>query len=104
MNGALFYLHALDEPGEEAAGWHLAGARTLCAATADAVPLLTEVRRTAAMIVLSPAFAAQLPSAALDDALAALHPLTVMLPSDPLHAADPAERVRRQLGLDTATA
>ncbi len=100
MRGALVYLHALDDPPEEAAGWCMAGARAVAAAPQDAARLLDEARRSAGLVVVSPGFAAQLPAADLDAALTALQPPTVILPADPLLAADPAERVRRQLGLD----
>jgi hypothetical protein len=101
MRGTLCYLHAPDEPAEEAAGWRLAGAEVTCLAADTAARELAGVRRTAALIVLSPGGAALLPASALDAALAAPEPLTVLLPTEPLVAADPAERVRRQLGLDS---
>jgi hypothetical protein len=104
MNGTLYYLQAVDEPADEAAGWRLAGARALCVNADDAMHQLVAARRTAAMIVLSPGFAAQLPATELDAALAALQPLTVILPFEPLLPADPAERARRQLGLESETA
>lgn len=104
MDGALYYLQASGEPADEAAGWRLAGAHALCVSADDAAQGLAAARRTAAMIVLSPRFATQLPAAELDAALAALQPLTVILPSEPLLPADPAERVRRQLGLESEMA
>ncbi len=99
MDNGLLVLHALNET-DAAAAWRLAGAQALCAAASDAARTLAEARSAAAMLVLSPRFAAQLPPALLDEALAAPRPLAVILPAASPLAADPAERVRRQLGLD----
>lgn len=91
----------------DAAGWRLAGALTLTPDDGGAVQALDQARRSAAIVFVSSEVARALPLAVLEPALAALHPLLLVLPDDsgahPL-AVDPAERVRRQLGLEAEPA
>jgi len=87
----------------DAAGWRLAGAVTYTPGPLAARQALAEARRSAAIVLVSTAVARGLPAAELEAALVALQPLVVVLPDEdggaPL-SVDPAERVRRQLGLD----
>lgn len=87
----------------DAAGWRLAGALALSPAAGGEAQALDEARRSAAIVLVSSEVARALPLEVLEPALAALQPLLLVLPDDssahPL-AIDPAERVRRQLGLE----
>jgi hypothetical protein len=98
MNSLAYIGNALD-----AAGWRLAGAVTLTPAPGCEVQALDEARRAAALVLVASEVARALPLPVLESALAALRPLVLVLPDDsgahPL-AVDPAERVRRQLGLE----
>lgn len=85
----------------EAAGFRLAGALTPATGTvADAFELALA---QAAVVIVAAEVAAEIPAARLEAALARSAPLVVIAPQrgEPPHPLDPAERVRRQLGLET---
>jgi|LNFM01.1.fsa_nt_gb vacuolar-type H+-ATPase subunit F/Vma7 len=96
---ALAYLGNL----QDAAGWRLAGA---CAVTPDPggeVQALAAMMGTASVVLMSTEVARALPPDVLEPALTALQPLVLVLPDDAggqTTAIDPAERVRRQLGIE----
>jgi len=87
----------------DAAGWRLAGALTFTPSPGAERQALEQARRAAALVLVSGPVARALPVAELEPALAALQPLLLVLPdhsaAEPL-AVDPAERVRRLLGLE----
>ncbi len=97
--------HALAFLGnlQDAAGWRLAGA---CAVTPDPggeAHALATLLGTASVVLMSAEVASTLPPDVLEPALTALHPLVLVLPDHGgglTAAIDPAERVRRQLGLE----
>lgn len=97
MTHTLAYLGS--EP--EAAGWRLAGALALAPAAGEETAAFAQARAAASLVIVSGEVARALPAPVLEAALAALKPLLLILPDDgealPL---DPAERVRRQLGLE----
>jgi hypothetical protein len=89
----------------DAAGWRLAGALTFTPAATEAVAALAAARQAAALVLIDRETASALPPGVLEPALAALQPLVLVLPDAadaPPLALDPAERVRRQLGLEAA--
>lgn len=89
----------------DAAGWRLAGALTFTPAAGEAVTALAAARQAAALVLLDGETAGALPPDVLEPALAALRPLLLVLPEAgdaPPPAFDPGERVRRQLGLESA--
>ena len=91
----------------DAAGWRLAGALTLSPAAGGEAQALDEARQSAAIVLVSSEVARALPLDLLEPALAALQPLLLVLPDDrgaPSPGIDPAERVRRQLGLEAEPA
>jgi hypothetical protein len=97
--------HALAYLGNlhDAAGWRLAGAYAVTPAPGGEAPALTALLGTASVVLMSSAVARALPADVLEPALTALHPLVLVLPDDSgglTAAIDPAERVRRQLGLE----
>jgi hypothetical protein len=87
----------------DAAGWRLAGAVVDSPLPGSEVAAFAAARASAAVVLVSSEVARALPMDVLEPALAALQPLVLVLPDDsgtrPL-AFDPAERVRRQLGLE----
>ena len=87
----------------DAAGWRLAGAVVQSPRPGAEVQAFEQARASAAVVLVASEVARALPLDVLDAALAALDPLVLVLPDDsgttPL-AIDPAERVRRQLGLE----
>lgn len=88
----------------DAAGWRLAGAQALAPAPGTEAQAFTEALQTASLVLLSAEVARALPAEQLDAALAALHPLVLLLPDPASTAAlpaDPAQRVRRQLGIES---
>jgi vacuolar-type H+-ATPase subunit F/Vma7 len=96
---ALAYLGDL----QDAAGWRLAGAYAVTPAPGGEAPALTALLGTASVVLMSSAVARALPADVLEPALTALHPLVLVLPDDSgglTAEIDPAERVRRQLGLE----
>lgn len=96
---ALAYLGNL----QDAAGWRLAGAYAVTPDPGCEVQALATLRSNASVVLVSTAVAQALPPDVLDPALTALHPLVLVLPDDragQTSAIDPAERVRRQLGLE----
>ena len=87
----------------DAAGWRLAGAYVQAPAPGAEAQAFDAARGAAALVVLSSTVARALPADVLAPALAALQPLVLVLPDaggGAAPAADPAERVRRQLGLE----
>jgi hypothetical protein len=96
-------MRALAYLGEavDAAGYRLAGALVLSPKPGAEAAALAQARAGARVVLLSPQVAEALPRAELDAALAALQPLTAIVPGrDGAIAVDPSERVRAQLGLD----
>jgi|GEM_PF-5659836 len=90
----------------DAAGWRLAGALTLVPAAGDERAALAQARSAAALVLVAGEVARALPGDCLEPALAALAPLLLVLPDEAgarPHALDPAERVRRLLGLEAET-
>jgi len=86
----------------EAAGFRLAGARVYTPAPGAEAAALAQARAAARVVLLSPQIASALPRAELEAALAALEPLTAIVPRDggEATAVDPSERVQAQLGLE----
>lgn len=84
-----------------AAGFRLAGARVFSPAPGAEGEALAQARATAEVVLLSAQVAAALPRGELEVAQAALQPLLAILPEGgEISPADPAERVRAQLGLE----
>lgn len=91
-----------------AAGLRLAGVRAYAPRPGEERAAFAQACATAAAVFVTPAVAARLDAAELEGALAALSPLVAIVaveaPPDarPRAAArlDPAERVRRQLGVE----
>jgi vacuolar-type H+-ATPase subunit F/Vma7 len=85
-----------------AAGFRLAGALVFSPPPGGEAAALAQARAAARVVLLSGQAAEAIPRADLDAALAALQPLTAIVPGhgSELSAADPAERVRAQLGLE----
>lgn len=85
-----------------AAGFRLAGARIWSPPAGGEAAALAQARRAAKVVLLSEEVGAALAPAQLDAALAALQPLVAIVPpaGGGVSAADPAERVRVQLGLE----
>jgi vacuolar-type H+-ATPase subunit F/Vma7 len=85
-----------------AAGFRLAGARVFSPAPGEEAPALAQARSAAKVVLLSGEVAAALPRGELEAALAALQPLVAIVPASggKVSPADPAERVRAQLGLE----
>ena len=85
-----------------AAGFRLAGAQILLPAAGEEVACLVQAQRDGQLILVSADVAARLPRAALDAALAALAPLTLVVPDllgrQPLP--DRAQRLRRRMGME----
>ena len=85
-----------------AAGWRLAGARVGLPARANAARALAEACADADLVLLSSELAAAIGDSALRSVLAAPAPLVLIVPD--LHGdvavADPAVRLRAQLGLE----
>lgn len=89
-----------DEIG--ATGFRLAGAAVRIAVPGEEADALAAALRDSQLVLVSAPVAARLPARALERALAALTPMTVVVPDLSGEAAwpDPAERLRRQLGLE----
>ncbi len=85
-----------------AAGFRLAGAKTLVPSDGEETDALATACAQAKLVLVSAAIASRIDEAALVRALAALSPLTLLVP-DPAGKAplpDIAARLRRQLGLE----
>ncbi len=85
-----------------AAGFRLAGAKILVPSEGEETNALATACAEAKLVLVSAAIAARIDEAALARALAALSPLTLLVP-DPAGKAplpDIAARLRRQLGLE----
>lgn len=85
-----------------AAGFRLAGARILLPAVGQETASLAQAQQDAQLILVSAEVAARIPRESLDAALAALTPLTLVVPDllgrRPLP--DRAKRLRRQMGME----
>ncbi len=90
--------------GDEAsaAGFRLAGATVIVPRPGEEAAALATARGSAALVLVSAATAARIAARDIETAQTALTPLTLIVPD--LHGAvplpDPAQRLRRQLGLD----
>ncbi|HSQ82166.1 MAG TPA: V-type ATP synthase subunit F [Casimicrobiaceae bacterium] len=84
-----------------AAGYRLAGVHSAVPAAGEEGAALQEARRHAPLVLISPAVAARIDANVLNDALAALAPLVVIVPDvqGVLPRPDLAARLRGQLGL-----
>jgi vacuolar-type H+-ATPase subunit F/Vma7 len=84
-----------------AAGFRLAGARVFSPAPGAEAAALAQARGAADVVLLSAQVAEALPRGELEAAQAALQPLLAIVPKGgTISPADPAERVRAQLGLE----
>jgi len=90
--------------GDEAsaAGYRLAGARVAVPEPGTEAAALATARAEAPLVLVSAAIAARLPEPDLRSALAALTPLTLIVPdlTGAVPVPDVAARLRRQLGLE----
>jgi vacuolar-type H+-ATPase subunit F/Vma7 len=89
-----------DEIG--AAGYRLAGVRTIVPGQGAETAALSAARAEAPLVLVAATVASRVASHELDAALAALAPLTLIVPDlDPRTAVpDTAARLRRELGLE----
>ena len=85
-----------------AAGFRLAGAQILLPAVGEEAASLTQAQRDGQLILVSADVAARIPREPLEAALAALAPLTLVVPDllgrQPVP--DRAQRLRRQMGME----
>lgn len=85
-----------------AAGFRLAGAQVLLPAAGEEAASLAQAQRDGQLILVSADVAARIPRASLDAALAALAPLTLLVPDllgrQPVP--DRAQRLRRRMGME----
>lgn len=85
-----------------AAGFRLAGAQVLLPAAGEEAASLARAQSEAQLILLSADVAARIPREALDAALAALAPLTLVVPDllgrQPVP--DRVQRLRRRMGME----
>jgi vacuolar-type H+-ATPase subunit F/Vma7 len=86
----------------DAAGFRLAGVATCVAERGEEATLFERVRREAQVLLVSDACARALPPAVLDAGLAAVAPLVLIVPrrGDEAASLDPAQKVRRLLGIE----
>lgn len=85
----------------DAAGMRLAGALVWSPTPGDEATAVREARAAADVVLLTAAVGERLPRDELEAALQAARPFTVLIPEAGRPcAADPAERVRAQLGLE----
>lgn len=85
-----------------AAGYRLAGARVRTPAAGEAAQALAEARAEAQLVLISASIAVRIPESQLRPALAALAPLTLVVPdlAGEVAVPDLAARLRGQLGLE----
>lgn len=83
-----------------AAGFRLAGARAFAPQPGEERAAFAQALAAAAAVFVTPAVAAKLDAAELERALAAGTPLVAIVPDEAPPPFDPAERVRRQLGVE----
>lgn len=83
-----------------AAGFRLAGVRTFAPQPGEERAAFAQALAAAAVVFVTPAVAAKLEPAELERALAAGAPLVAIVPGETPPAFEPAERVRRQLGIE----
>lgn len=85
-----------------AAGIRLAGAQILLPAAGEEAASLAQAQRDAQLILVSADVAARIPRESLDTALAALAPLTLVVPDmfgrQPVP--DRVQRLRRRMGME----
>ena len=84
------------------AGFRLAGARVLVPEPGQAAEALDEASKLAPLVLVSAGVAAEIPEARLAAAVAAISPLTLVVP-DPVSGVpmpDLAKRLRGQLGME----
>lgn len=85
-----------------AAGFRLAGAQILLPAAGEEAASLTQAQRDGQLILVCADIAARIPREPLEAALAALAPLTLVVPDlrgrQPMP--DRAQRLRRQMGME----
>jgi vacuolar-type H+-ATPase subunit F/Vma7 len=84
----------------DAAGFRLAGVRTFAPRPGEERAAFAQALAAAAAVFVTPAVAAKLEPAELERALAAGQPLVAIVPGEAPPPYDPAERVRRQLGIE----
>jgi vacuolar-type H+-ATPase subunit F/Vma7 len=84
----------------DGAAFRLAGARCWVPESDDAGPAFDAACESAEVVFIEPAVANALPRERLDAALSAGRPLTVIIPRPVVNELDPAERVKRLLGLE----
>ena len=91
-----------DEP--TAAGFRLTGMHVVVPETGHETEALATARMHASLVLLAASVAARIPRSALQDAQAALAPLTLIVPDlrDQLQTPDIASRLRGQLGIEGA--
>lgn len=83
-----------------AAGFRLAGVRAFAPQPGEERAAFAQALAAAAAVFVTPAVAAKLEPAELERALAAGEPLVAIVPDAAAPPFDPAERVRRQLGIE----
>lgn len=83
-----------------AAGFRLAGVRTFAPQPGEERAAFAQALAAAAAVFVTPAVAAKLEPVELERALVASAPLVAIVPDDTPPPFDPAERVRRQLGIE----
>jgi vacuolar-type H+-ATPase subunit F/Vma7 len=85
-----------------AAGYALAGLRVAIPERGTEAAALAQARAAAPLVLVSAAVAARVPDAEMRAAIAALAPLTLIVPDLTGEAAMPdvAQRLRRELGLE----
>ncbi len=84
------------------AGYRVAGAEVRVPAPGRAAAALEDARGKAPLVLVSAAVAAEIPESSLAAAVAAIAPLTLVVP-DPVGGVpmpDLAKRLRRQLGME----
>lgn len=84
----------------DAAGFRLAGVRTFAPRPGEERAAFAQALAAAAAVFVTPAVAAKLDAAELERALAAGTPLVAIVPDEAPAPFEPAERVRRQLGVE----
>jgi len=85
-----------------AAGFRLAGARVSVPDEGAEAAALADARAAAPLVLVSAAIAARIPEGEMAKALAALAPLTLIVPdlAGTVPVPDVAARLRRQLGME----
>jgi vacuolar-type H+-ATPase subunit F/Vma7 len=86
-----------------AAGYRLAGAAAYVPAAGEEAVVFAAARAHAALVLLTAEYAARIPAAELHQALAAIRPLTLVVPDVREHVRPPdlGKLVRQQLGMES---